>query len=86
MTGDLAMGRKKPRIECPFHQARSLTARAWMLCATDGISVEDLIEWVKRQGGDPVRVLRVMRSCSLNGVRWSLDDRNGFLKISDVQL
>jgi hypothetical protein len=79
------MGQKKlTDIQCPFRETHSMTSRAWMLCATTGISIEDLIVWVKQQGGDSRRILKIMRRGELNGVRWTVDERNGFLKITSV--
>jgi hypothetical protein len=83
VLGELGMARQK-RLKCPFRQTRSMTVRAWMKCATTGISVENLVRWVNRQGGDPVRMLRIMRSGEMNHVQWVVDERNGFLKITNV--
>jgi len=79
------MGSKKAKgqeILCPFRQTQSMTAKAWMLCATKGAMIEDLIKWVKQQGGDPRRILRIMRSGKRYDVRWLVDEQNGFLKIT----
>ena len=83
VSGDLGMARQK-RLKCPFRQTHSMTVRAWMKCATTGMAIEHLIRWVNRQGGDPVRLLRILRSGEMNHVQWQVEEGNGFLKIIRV--
>lgn len=76
------MGKDAEGLKCPFRQTQSMTAKAWMMCATEGIMIEDLVKWVRRQGGDPGRILRIMRSGQRFDVRWLVDESNGFLRIT----
>jgi hypothetical protein len=69
-------------LVCPFKQSHSMTAKAWMMCATKGVMIKDLVRWVEKQGGEPHRVLRIMRSGHYLNVRWLVDEQNGFLKIT----
>ena len=73
---------EKKELLCPFRHASSVTARAWMLCATKGMMIDDLVRWVRQQGADPRRILRIMRSGNRYDVRWLVDEQNGFLKLS----
>ena len=75
-----AMGNRK--VVCPFRQDQSMTAKAWMMCAAKGVMIEELVRWVGRQGGDPGRILRIMRSGKRYDVRWLVDEQIGFLKIT----
>lgn len=72
----------RQELVCPFRQSQSMTAKAWMMCATSGILVQDLVKWVRQQGGDSRRILRIVRSGSRHDVRWKVDEHNGFLKIT----
>ena len=73
---------KRPELICPFSHKKSMTAQAWMMCATKGMMIEDLVDWVKRQGGEPRRVLRIFRRGWYLDVKWLVDEENGFLKIT----
>jgi hypothetical protein len=53
-----------------------------MVCATSGMKVADLAELVRHRGGDPRHMLRVMRCGRRLGVRWSVHERDGFLKLT----
>jgi len=67
-------------IRLPFREAGCLGARAFIKCM-DGILINDLVRWVSKQGGDPRRILRLMRSGNLYGQRWLVNEQNGYLKI-----
>lgn len=64
----------------PFRSPNSIGCQAFAKCM-DGIMIDELMQWVRRRGGDPHRVLRLMRSGNLYGRRWRVDEENGFLKI-----
>ena len=76
--------REKSNLVCPFRQTKSQIARVWMMCATRGMMIPEVVSLVKREGGDAHRVLRVLRSGELLGVRWRVDEENGFLKLTYV--
>jgi hypothetical protein len=67
-----------PRL--PFYQMSAMTTKAFILCL-QGILIDDLVKWVKAQGGEPRRVVRIMRSGRFNGKSWKVHEEKGFLKI-----
>ena len=64
----------------PFRQMNAMTTRAFLLCMK-GILIDDLVKWVKAQGGEPRRILRLMRSGTCHGKNWRVHEKDGFLKI-----
>jgi hypothetical protein len=80
--GEMVKAKQVKQLVCPFRQNQSMTSKAWMMCATKGVMITDLVKWVKQQGGEPRRVLRIMRSGHYLDVRWQVDEQNGFLRIT----
>jgi hypothetical protein len=76
--------KKSKELVCPFRQTKSQIARVWMACATKGMLIPEIVTMVKREGGNSHRVLRVLRSGELLGVRWRVDEANGFLKLTYI--
>lgn len=72
---------KKPKSNSPFGQATSVIAQAFELCRK-GTSIKDLTAFVKKQGAEPNRVLRIMRSGSIYGKRWKTNEDKGRIKIT----
>jgi len=64
----------------PFRQTGAMTTQAFLMCMK-GVMVDDLVKWVKLQGGSSQRVLRIMRGGVFNGKRWKVNEANGYLKI-----
>jgi len=64
----------------PFPHVNCMTAKAFRHCMK-GILISDLVTWVKAQGGEPRRILRVMRAGECRGKKWSVDENNGYLRI-----
>jgi len=64
----------------PFRELGAMTTRAFLLCMK-GVLIDDLVAWVKAQGGEPRRVLRIMRSGTFHGKTWKVHEKNGYLKI-----
>lgn len=64
----------------PFHQIGAMTTKAFLICMK-GVMVDDLVKWVKVQGGSSTRVLRIMRSGCFNGKRWKVNEANGYIKV-----
>jgi hypothetical protein len=69
---------KGPRL--PFRSTGAMTTQAFMICMK-GVMIDDLVKWVKTQGGSSRRILRIMRSGCFNGKRWKVNEANGYLKI-----
>jgi hypothetical protein len=71
-------GYKGPPL--PFYQPEAMTTKAFLICMK-GVMVDDLVKWVKAQGGSSARVLRIMRSGSFNGKRWKVNEANGYIRV-----
>lgn len=64
----------------PFRQVNSLSHKVFLMCMK-GVMIEDMMKWVKRRGGDGRRMLVLMRSGTVHGKRWGVNEANGYLRI-----
>jgi hypothetical protein len=64
----------------PFKQETSIIARAFQL-AQKGSTIKDLTSFVKKEGGEPTRVLRILKGGSAYGKTWKVHENKGQLKI-----
>ncbi len=49
----------------------------------DGISLDDLKEYIRMRGSNPQRVLRILRGVrSYGGFDWTFDERDSWIKIT----
>lgn len=71
--------RESNPLKIPF-QDGSLTAEAFIR-AQAGVSIEELADYVRKSGGDPRRILRILRSGERGSKRWAVKESGGKLKL-----
>ena len=64
----------------PFKQASSIIARAFVL-AMAGTTINGLTNFVKKEGGNPRRVLRIFRRGQKYGKSWKVNEEKGRFQI-----
>jgi hypothetical protein len=67
-------------VVLPFRQVSSMSHKVFLMCMK-GVMIEDMTKWVKRRGGSPQRMLQLMRSGTVHGKRWGVNESNGYIRI-----
>jgi hypothetical protein len=71
----------QPKIHVnPFPHKKSIAHLAFGM-ALRGMAVSRIKAFVSSRGGDPVRVIRILRLGEWNGVKWKLVEENNYLKV-----
>lgn len=65
----------------PFKQESSIIARAFVQ-AQKGIEVKALTSFIKKEGGEPNRVLRILRGGKAYGKTWKVHEDKGRIRIT----